>query len=59
MLGGYHKYVSIKSPQVDLQKGITWLKKYGKNRQKWNKVNVEIEIQPQKIKHSNENKVNF
>jgi hypothetical protein len=38
------KYVSIKSPQVDLQKCITRFKKFGKGKQEWNKVCLKIGI---------------
>jgi hypothetical protein len=43
------KYVSIKSTQVDLQKCITWPKKYGKGKQEWNKVCLETKIRPKKL----------
>ncbi len=42
-------YDSIKSVQVDLQKCITWPKKFGKGRQEWNKVCVETNIHPKKL----------
>jgi hypothetical protein len=38
------KYVSIKSPQVDLQKCITRPKNFGKGKQEWNKVCLKLEF---------------
>jgi hypothetical protein len=43
------KYVSFKSTQTYLQKCITWLKKFGKGRQEWNKACVETSIHPKKL----------
>ncbi len=38
------KHVSIKFAQVDLQKCKTWPKKFGKGKQKWNKVCINFQI---------------
>jgi hypothetical protein len=43
------KYVSIKFAQANLQKCITWFKKFGKGRQEWNKACSEIGIRPKKL----------
>jgi hypothetical protein len=43
------KFVSIKNAQFDIQKCITWLKKSGKGKQKWNKVCMDAGIQPKKL----------
>ncbi len=39
----------IKSIEVNLQKCITWRKKFGKGRQEWNKACFEIGIGPRKL----------
>jgi hypothetical protein len=43
------RYVLIKSIQGDLQKCITWPKKYGKGRQEWEKAHVKSSLPPQKL----------
>jgi hypothetical protein len=43
------KYASIKFVLENLQKCITWPKKYGNGRQEWNKACVEIGIHPKKL----------
>jgi hypothetical protein len=43
------KYVYIKSTQANLQKCITWPKKFGKGRHEWNKACVETSIHPKKL----------
>jgi hypothetical protein len=41
--------VSIKSIQRDLQKCITWPKKFRKGRQEWEKAYVNSCLPPQKL----------
>ncbi len=43
------KYVSIKYIQTNMQKCITWPKKSGMGRYKWNKTCVETSIHPKKL----------
>ncbi len=43
------KYIYVKSTQADLQKCITWFKKFGKGRQELNKTCVETNIWPKKL----------
>ncbi len=43
------KHISIKSTQFDLQKCMTWLKKYGKGRHEWNKVCIDFGIRLRKL----------
>ncbi len=42
------EYVYVMSTKAKLQKCITWPKKFGKGRQKWNKACVETNIRPRK-----------
>ncbi len=42
-------YVSIKFAQGDLHKCITWPKKIGKGRQKWEKARVNLGLPPWKL----------
>ncbi len=35
--------------QFDLQKCITWSKKFGKGRHEWNKTYIDFEIHPRKL----------
>ncbi len=43
------KYVSIKSTKFDIQKFVTWPKKFGKGRQEWMKNYIEYKIQPRTL----------
>ncbi len=38
------RFVSIKNAQFEIQKCITWLKKFGKGNQEWNKVCMDVRI---------------
>ncbi len=42
-------FTSIKNSQFDIQKCITWPKKFGKGRQKWNKECMDARIDPKKL----------
>ncbi len=42
--------ISIKRCQSILQKTITWTKKSGKGRQKWQKTCLDMDIHPHKLK---------
>jgi hypothetical protein len=41
--------VSIKFVGVDMQKCITWPKKFGEGHQGWNKIYIEVSLRPQKL----------
>jgi hypothetical protein len=43
------RFVSIKNAQFDIQKCITWSKKSSKGKQEWNKVCMDVGIQPRKL----------
>ncbi len=43
------RFTSIKNAQFDIQKCITWLKKFGKGIQKWNKECMDARINPKKL----------
>jgi hypothetical protein len=43
------KYIFIKSAQSDLQKCITWPKKFGKGKQEWTKACIDFRIHPKKL----------
>jgi len=42
-------FVSINNAQFDFQKCITWSKKSRKGKQQWNKVCMDVGIQPKKL----------
>jgi hypothetical protein len=42
--------VNMKIAQTTLQKIITWIKKFDKNRQEWGKACIECGLSPRKIK---------
>ncbi len=41
--------MSIKNAQSNIQKCITWLKKFGKGKQEWNKECMDARIDPRKL----------
>jgi hypothetical protein len=43
------KYVFIKSTRANLQKWITWPKKFRKSHQEWNKACIEASLRPRKL----------
>jgi hypothetical protein len=43
------KYAFIKFVEVDLQKCITWPKKFGEGHQEWNKIYSEVNLRPKKL----------
>jgi len=43
------RFMSIKNVQYDIQKCITWSKKFGKGRLEWNKACMDARICPKKL----------
>jgi hypothetical protein len=43
------RFTSIKNAQSNNKKCITWPKKFGKGRQKWNKECMDARIDPRKL----------
>jgi hypothetical protein len=43
------RFMSIKNAQSNIQKCITWLKKFGKGKQEWNKECMDARIDPRKL----------
>jgi hypothetical protein len=44
-----NKNMYTKSPWVDLQKCITWLKKFGEGHQEWSRACIEVGLKPKKL----------
>jgi hypothetical protein len=43
------KYAFIKFVEIDLQKCITWPKKFGEGHQEWNKIYIEVSLKPKNL----------